>query len=319
MRCARCKVRSYCSQGHQKADFLDHKPACGAVSKAQKRLDREEAKLRADPPGDNSMPGNPFENGVGHFWKIMETRNYMRARFRVVDMMGDIITYDSVQKQLEHTRDMLRLCRSDDMGNRYMVAPLYLRLNRDQECYDYIRWWCTTGEDPQYDRGNLDLGYLDVHNANAFEPISALTQEHSPLGMLSALTLLKLKLLLDLRGLKNSEDVPRSPIVSQNTALLQREDHTAEIHKLEGQVNQLFTLIHEGNPHFWKVLVHPGDLLDKNARPGMFMRGSVQEVQIVLAFSYDAWLETPGVLANIKLRHTAQVLFEGDHNPNLIP
>ena len=150
------------------------------------------------------MPANPFETSVGHFWGIHGTRDYMRARYGVIDALGDVSTYDAIQKQLEHALDMLRLCRSDNMGIRDLVPALYLRLNRDQECYDFIRWYCTTGEDSQYDWGDMDLGYLDIHDANAFEPLTGMVQRFSSLGMMNSLALLKVKLLLDLLALKSA-------------------------------------------------------------------------------------------------------------------
>ena len=69
----------YCSKEHQASDRPAHKKACNAVKKAQQNLDIEEQKLR-DHPGDFMTPNNLFENGVGHFWGIHETRPYMRAR-----------------------------------------------------------------------------------------------------------------------------------------------------------------------------------------------------------------------------------------------
>lgn len=313
----------YCSREHQQSDYSDHKPACSAVARKQRALDREEEKLRAEPGDGFMMPAKPLETSVGHFWGILGTRDYMRARFAVVDELGDINTYDAVQKQLEHARDMLRLCRSDNMGIRDMVPSLLLRLNLDLECYDFIKWWCTTGQDSHYDWGNMDLGYSDIQNADAFEPVSGLVHRFSDLGMMNTLSLLKIRLLLDLVALTNSTDipalqvippeifdtirshVPRSPIVSQNRALLQRYDHTADIRELEAQVSQLYAHIHKANPHCWGILLYPGFLLEKEERPGAYSPGSFEEAQLMLGHSYDAWAETPGALAIIKAKYDA--------------
>ncbi|RJE22277.1 hypothetical protein PHISCL_05369 [Aspergillus sclerotialis] len=321
MRCARCKVMLYCSQEHQKYDYSDHKHACSAVDKKQRLLDHEEEKLRAEPGDGLFMPANPFENSVGLFWGVWGTRDYMRARFGLVDALGDVNTYDAVRKQLVHARDMLRLCRSDNLGIRDLVPSLLLRLNRDQECYDFIKWWCTTGQDSHYDWANMDLGYLDIQNANAFEPIAGLVHGFKDLGMMNALALLKIKLLLDLVALKNSTDVPtlrviprgvfdairshlpRSPIITQDNAMLERDDHSTEIRNLEEQVCQLYSHIHKQNPYCWRLLLYPGAFLEKDERPGMYSRGSFEEAQIVLGYSHDAWIETPGARAVIKAQY----------------
>ena len=81
MRCVRCKVMLYCSAEYQKVDFSDHKRACSLVAKKQRLLDHEEEKLRAEPGDGFATPANPFENSIGHFWGILATRDYMRARF----------------------------------------------------------------------------------------------------------------------------------------------------------------------------------------------------------------------------------------------
>ncbi len=96
-------------------------------------MSQEEQKLR-DHPGDWMMAANAFESSVGHFWGITLTREYMRARYALVEALGKVNTRDAVQAQLDHLLDMLRLCRGDNMGVRYLVPHLMLRLNQDQEC-----------------------------------------------------------------------------------------------------------------------------------------------------------------------------------------
>lgn len=57
------------------------------------------------------------------------------------------------------------------MGVRDVAPALDLRLGKDQECYDFCKWWATTGQEGNYDSGNLDNPYLDVKNADVFEPL----------------------------------------------------------------------------------------------------------------------------------------------------
>ncbi|KAL8976145.1 MAG: hypothetical protein Q9205_007795, partial [Flavoplaca limonia] len=81
----------------------------------------------------------------------------------------EIKTLDAVSSAAEHVRDMLRLNRSDNMGVRDMLPALYVRLGRDQDAYDFIKWNGTTGSSRYYDWGNMDLPYLDVVDADVFE------------------------------------------------------------------------------------------------------------------------------------------------------
>lgn len=106
----------------------------------------------------------------------------------------------------------------------------------------------------------MDLGYLDIHGADAFESVDYIAQRFMPLSKGSACMLLKIKLLLDLLALQKSEDVPvtqalprevldairphlpRSPIVTQNEAL-RNGDNAEKIRELVAQIDQLYTHI----------------------------------------------------------------------------
>lgn len=64
----------------------------------------------------------------------------MRARFGYVNALKQIKTAPSVQIAFDEVWDMLRLCRSDNMGMRDLIPGLFLRLGKNQECYDFIKW-----------------------------------------------------------------------------------------------------------------------------------------------------------------------------------
>lgn len=120
-------------------------------------------------PGDFMFKEKPFENSVGHFWGIMDTRDYMRARYAHVEALLKVKNRTAVRAALDHLLDMMRLNRSDNLGVRGLVPALYLRLGEDQACYDFLKWWYTRGCDGGYDFGNTDLPYLDIKDADIFE------------------------------------------------------------------------------------------------------------------------------------------------------
>jgi hypothetical protein len=138
LRCQGCKVRVYCGREHQVSDRDAHKKACNSIKKAQHTLDLKEQELRAH-PGDFMTPPNLFEEGVGHFWGIHETRPYMRARYALIESLLKIKTSHAVQSALNHALDMLRLCRGDNIGVRDCIPAMFLRLGKDQACYDFIK------------------------------------------------------------------------------------------------------------------------------------------------------------------------------------
>ncbi|CAF9936201.1 MAG: hypothetical protein ALECFALPRED_006731 [Alectoria fallacina] len=312
--CQACKVVSYCGRDHQVAHRENHKHACNAIKKSQQTLDREETKLRSH-PGDFMTPPNLFEEQAGHFWGILETRGYMRARYALVDALLKIKTHAAVEAARVHVMDILRLCRSDNMGVRDLVPALDLRLGRDQECYDFCKWWATTGQEGDYDWGNMDNPYLDVKNADVFEPpLEDFLSQYSSLSHSAAITLLKIRLLMDVRALQNSSmigsKVPQEildsvrgqlvsgSVISDNQSIMNAKDQAPLIEKLEVQVQNLYTAVKNSNKHFWPALLNPGKHL--TARSEAYSRGSSAQMQVVLQYSFDAWMETPGAVDVIK-------------------
>ena len=164
-----CKVLHYCNREHQVAHREAHKGECNDIKKSRQHLEREETRLRSL-PSDWMTPSNLFEEHAGHFWGILETRPYMRARYGLVETLLKVKTYAAVEAAHGHVTDILRLCRSDNMGVRDVLPALELRLGNDQQCYDFCKWWATTGQEGDYDWGNMDNPYLNVKDADVLEP-----------------------------------------------------------------------------------------------------------------------------------------------------
>lgn len=205
-----CKVQHYCGKDHQAQDRPAHKAACAAIKKKHSGMEEAENTLRAMPPS-MMLPANVFEEGVGHFWGYLDTRPYMRARYALVEAQIKVNTFDSVEAAYDNLKNMLRLCRSDNLGVRNLVPSLLLRLGRDQECYDFVKWWETQGSANDYDWGNMDLPYLDVKDADIFEAPDYLFKEFGSLAHTVAATLVKVKVMLDLEDLAALNDLGGNP------------------------------------------------------------------------------------------------------------
>jgi tetratricopeptide (TPR) repeat protein len=80
--------------------------------------------------GERALGKEAFEKNVGHFWGILETRPYMRARAGLAQCLWDRGTHDEA---LDHWRDLLRLNPNDNQGIRYVLAARLLELGRDRE------------------------------------------------------------------------------------------------------------------------------------------------------------------------------------------
>jgi MYND finger len=306
LRCQGCHVTHYCGRDHQVANRESHKRVCNAVKKAQQKLDLEETTLRNQPP-DMFTPARLFEEHAGHFWGIMATRDYMRARYALIEALLKIKTYAAVKAAHAHAMDCLRLCRGDNMGVRDMVPALKLRLRQDQECYDFIKWYATTGQESNYDWGDLDSPFLDIKGEDVFEKLPAnMTHKFAALPHTVALTLLKLRLKLDLCELQKASvvgtkvppeimDMIREQsvgdIVSRRKDIMDATDLTPLNKELDKQIQALIEGVKTQNPRFWDGMLRPEKHLA--ARVDAYSPGSVQDMQRALQLSFDSWNENP--------------------------
>ncbi|KAJ2999004.1 hypothetical protein NUW58_g150 [Xylaria curta] len=254
-------------------------------------------------------PANAFETHVGHFWGLLNTRDYMRARFGLARQLFLLGTLDGVSEGLDHLQDMLRLCRSDNMGVRDIVPAIMLRLDLDQECYDFIKWWATY-PDGNYDWGDPTLPFLNIHGADVLENPDFLLGEFSSLNFVVALLVLKLKLLIDIRNLKIArkifaqhylpvelrDQIEQNVIRSPLSAKLQKESHISLVKteiKILSHVRQIGTNLAEISHHFMFCLFEPEEALLH--APSAYTRGSWEEMALAMQNSYATWWETEGV------------------------
>jgi tetratricopeptide (TPR) repeat protein len=75
-----------------------------------------------------------FEEDVGHFWGLVETRPYMRARAGLAEVLWEL---GETAAAMTHMRDLLRLNPGDALGLRYRLLS-WLLLLRDDEAADAL-------------------------------------------------------------------------------------------------------------------------------------------------------------------------------------
>ncbi|KAK6515359.1 hypothetical protein TWF506_007700 [Arthrobotrys conoides] len=321
LRCSACQASYYCNKPHQAADRPRHKTGCTAVKKARQLYQSEDQKLR-DFPGDIMTPSNPFENCVGHFWGILETRDYMRARYNLVDTTMQVFgapggRIDVVRASLKHLLDMLRLCRGDNMGVRDVIPGLFIRLGRDQEAYDFLKWWGTTTDD--YDWGDTELPYLNVKGADVLEdPVGKWKGRWIDLSHVVAVVLIKVRVVIDLKAAQNTTRALHGVIPQEIIDLIRKEIGSDSIvgarpdilrcdteklaqmvETVKAQIRELYKGIDEYCPYFWGMFL--GDpQAAANQRPGAYTHGSKEEARLAIGYSIASWIETAGAFDTIK-------------------
>jgi hypothetical protein len=305
--CSTCKVIQYCGHAHLYADRPQHRSVCTKIRKAQTNLEKEEKALR------NSSNGALFLGPLPIAWGTHPRRNYMRARYTLVERLLKVNTAQAVALSLEHLFDMLWLDLADDSGARNVVPALYLRLGRDQDAYGFCHWWATRGHTPNDTVGSNRESYFSTKNADIFEDVH-MFRNTSHLSHVIAITLSKMRLIIDLQSLQRAKTlagpyVPQEILeiiqqhstlsaITNNTKITDREDHGPQITRLCEQVKTLFISVQYANRHFWPALVKPSDNLQ--VRPTAWRYGDEREMQVTLQHVYNAWAETPGTIDVIR-------------------
>lgn len=80
--------------------------------------------------GARALGPQTFANDAGHFWGLLETRPYMRARAHWAQALWEAGRHDEA---LAGWHDMLRLNPNDNQGIRYVLAARLLEGGRDRE------------------------------------------------------------------------------------------------------------------------------------------------------------------------------------------
>jgi tetratricopeptide (TPR) repeat protein len=81
--------------------------------------------------GERALGRQAFIDDAGHFWGLIETRPYMRARLGLAESLWLLGERDTA---IEHFTDMLRLNPNDNQGIRYGLAIHLLEDGRDADC-----------------------------------------------------------------------------------------------------------------------------------------------------------------------------------------
>ncbi len=80
--------------------------------------------------GERALGPDLFREEAGHFWGLLETRPYMRARLGLAHTLW---TAGRREEAVQHLQEMLRLNPNDNQGIRYTLAGFLLSLDRDED------------------------------------------------------------------------------------------------------------------------------------------------------------------------------------------
>jgi hypothetical protein len=236
----------------------------------------------------------------------------MQARFDYISAILNVRSGEAAEVALNESLEMLRLCRGDNMGVRSQVPALYLRLGRDQDAYDFTKWYCVKGGS-SYDWRDMSLPYLDMKGEDVFEPVLENPHYHD-VGFTVALTLIKIRLMKDLeslqkfkRGKPNAtgeevydylQEEAMSDVLLNRGDIAAQDSYEGTIVDLRGQILKLYKMVKEKNPHFWPGVRTPS--LFAYDVPTGYTMGSCEEAVLVFRNSWYSWAETEPAIGYIK-------------------
>ncbi|MDE2505574.1 MAG: hypothetical protein KGM43_00035 [Planctomycetota bacterium] len=98
--------------------------------------------------GERTLGARAFREDVGHFWGLLATRPYMRARQELAHLLWLLGRRDEA---IAHAVDMLRLNPNDNQGVRYLLSAWLLDERRNAELRELLERydeesaaWCFT-------------------------------------------------------------------------------------------------------------------------------------------------------------------------------
>lgn len=272
-RCKGCKSIVYCSRICQEAHWSKHKAICKKIKKWSVKVVKEVEVARNYEDFDGSRK-NLFDEDVGNFWGLFETRDYCRARFFVADGMRECAMKNNstlaLEMALEHLLDLVWLTRSDNMGCREIIPSILISLGRMQDAYDFMKWWAVVGADMHYDWGDLELPYLVLKGEDMTESLEEFhVNKYTGAQTLLELLMIKMDIKVEMKELT--------------------DDASKEVfNKVDDQVKILSGLINEANDNLFELLEKRSELTDDD-RPESFSSGSVDEAYNIVFNSRLAW------------------------------
>jgi tetratricopeptide (TPR) repeat protein len=120
--------------------------------------------------GELALGPEAFTEDLGHFWGVLETRPYMRARHGLAETLWEL---GEREEAIAHYRDMLRLNPNDNQGIRYLLAACLVAKGDDAGLAELL--------DAYEDEGSTCWCYtralLAFRTSGAGEPADALLAE----------------------------------------------------------------------------------------------------------------------------------------------
>jgi hypothetical protein len=85
--------------------------------------------------GERALGPAAFAEAAGHFWEVLETRPYMRARQGLAE---SLVEMKCLAEAAEHFGELLRLNPGDNQGVRHSLVNVLIVMDRDEEALELL-------------------------------------------------------------------------------------------------------------------------------------------------------------------------------------
>ncbi|KAJ6151406.1 hypothetical protein N7470_007003 [Penicillium chermesinum] len=221
-----------------------------------------------------------------------------------------IYTEDSIRSLLEIYKTKM-FHNPDKYRNGGEVTAVWMRLDDDIEVYRFIKSWYLFEQrepplswPPSFSRHCVLPPH--VNSPNVFEPVdfylaieTRFPNQEDHIQFLLSLTLLKIKLVLDLRNLQRAIEWAGPKVPGEVLELILKEE-------LDAQVDGLYCKVHEANRYWWKLLVaKPWNAVEAlveqySQNNALAKAGSPAEACAWFLKQQFCWIETPAALEYVE-------------------
>lgn len=309
--CETCKVVDFCTAEHRVTGHSLHQDECETIQLLLEKREQQAKMLREDPDG------NVFESN-SMFWSIGESRPYTEVCVALIETISQIPTVKACEAASRYGIEWLSLNWAVDHHNvRHRVAALNIRLGKDQDAYDFIKWHATTGADPFYGWSSI----YDLKNQDTLESLQVgrWTDENTHLSTMASVTLIKLRIWFNLQSLQNAgltacklpqeildhlrEECMATDIIAKNQQIMAdirngKDIETSYMRPLEQQLIEMFNAVQRKSADFWPAIVERRGLAEMYESPDE----RLWEFIVAVSYGREAWEETPGAVEWIRLQ-----------------
>ncbi|RAK95268.1 uncharacterized protein BO80DRAFT_439513 [Aspergillus ibericus CBS 121593] len=312
--CPKCNVMPYCSPEHRILDHPSHGSVCHRISfyrdyywSFEDDADPSEGSEEEESDSDDSgSDEDDHSDGIP-------------PPLAMMDVLADLHHVESVTAQLLHSFDILGNCTYLAQSKHSRVAQnvpaLMLRLGKDEDCYGFVKHaadlqqdWCRKGRRCCH---RFWLQYSKTENA--LEPFDYTNHEFLDISHMVALTLLKVKLLLDLRKMDEcaaivgrrvpaeilliiQSFVPLSPILCGNEKFVRIRARRQMINELDRQIEDLYQRVKGVHKNLWRFLV------GWDADEVYLWKYDEWPFRCIMVENTSSWAETPGAIQFIEAK-----------------